>query len=139
MENFLGYLIKAGNSTAIFPHKYIKLETYKATPNQREEIEAYRDDYTRDLYRVTSDGMKTKVEFSTLDGLTLSEKLEIQTFFNNAMVDTTQRKVHITFWDDEKNEYRSSYFYIPDVDYSIRKIDGTDIIYNSLTYKLVEY
>ncbi len=139
MAEFEGYLIKSGNTNAVFPHKYIKLETYKATPNQREEIEAYRDDYTRDLTRVTAVGKKSKVEFSTLEGLNLAQKKEIQAFFNACMTDTSQRKVYLKCWNDETNEYFTSYFYIPDVEYPIREIKGHDITYNSLIYKLVEY
>lgn len=141
MSAFEGYLIKAGNSDEIFPHKYINISTYKSTPNQREEIEAYRDDYTRDLTRITADGMKTSIEFQTLDGISLEEKIEIQEFFKNCMVNEKERKVHITYWDDENNLYETSYFYLPDTQYTIDEINEKDMTmtYKSLTYKLVEY
>lgn len=138
---FQGYLIKAGNGNAIFPHKYISLETYKSTPNQREEIEAYRDDYTRDLTRITADGMKSTIEFSTLDGLTLEEKIEIQTFFKSAMIDKKERKVILTYWNDEENTYKTAYFYLPDMQYTVQEIDEekNTMTYKTLSYKLVEY
>ena len=139
MSAFNGYLLKAGNSESIFPHKYINISTYKSTPNQREEIEAYRDDYTRNLTRVTADGMKTSIEFQTLDGITLEEKMEIQDFFKSCTVNEKERKVHITYWDDENNLYETSYFYLPDTPYTIDEIKDKTITYKSLTYKLVEY
>ena len=58
MANFEGYLFKKtvtqGTSTidVPFPNRYIALDTWSSTPNQREEIKAYRDDNTRDLTRV---------------------------------------------------------------------------------------
>lgn len=141
MSDFAGYLIKAGNGDRIFPHEYINLESYKTTPNQREEIEAYRDDYTRNLTRITADGMKTSIEFSTLDGLTLEEKIEIQAFFSSAMINTQARKVILNYWNDEENTYKTSYFYLPDVQYTISKIDreSNTMTYKSISYKLVEY
>ena len=79
---FLGYLLKIANSSIIFPNHYIQYETWKSTPNQREEIKAYRDDNTRDLFRVTAEGRKTIISFSTRPGLNLQDKLIIQDFFN---------------------------------------------------------
>lgn len=140
--NFKGYLIKSAEvGSLIFPHKYISLESYESTPNQREEVEAYRDDYTRDLTRVTADGMKSKITFSLLDGLTLEQKMEIQDFFNQSMVNEKERKVHITYWDDEKNAYKTSYFYYPDIAYQITRIDkeNNTLIYKSIKYTLIEY
>ena len=141
MTEFKGYLMKAGNSNTIFPHKYINISTYKATPNQREEIEAYRDDYTRDLHRLTADGMKSKITFSTVENITLEEKIEIQDFFNSCMVDKKERKVYLTYWDDEDNIYETSYFYYPDIQYTINKLDreNNTIIYATLDYSLTEY
>ena len=140
--NFKGYLIKSAEvDDLIFPEKYISLESYESTPDQREEVEAYRDDYTRDLTRVTADGMKSKVEFSLLDGLTLEQKMEVQDFFNKSMVDEKERKVHIEYWDDEKNEYKPAYFYYPDIKYQIIRIDKekNTLIYKAIKYTLIEY
>lgn len=141
MSEFKGYLIKAGNSDKLFPHEYINTGTYKATPNQREEIEAYRDDYTRDLTRITADGMKSKIVFSTVDDITLEQKKEIQDFFASCMVDKKQRKVLITYWDDEDNIYETAYFYYTDVQYSINRLDreNNTIRYASVEYSLTEY
>lgn len=140
--NFKGYLIKSAEiDNLIFPEKYINLESYESTPDQREDADSYRDDYTRDLTRVVVDGMKSKIEFSLLDGLTLEQKMEIQDFFEQSMVDEKERKVHITYWDDEKNVYKTSYFYVPNMPYPISRIDkeNNTLIYKSLKYTLVEY
>ncbi len=134
---FEGYLIKS--AAGIFPHELIKLKSYKSTPNQREEIEAYRDDYTRDLTRITASGTKSAIEFATIDDLTLEQKKQIQSFFSDVTSDALQRKVRLTFWNDEDNAYYTKDFYIPDIEYNINRIKGNNIYYNSLTYKLTEY
>lgn len=141
MTEFKGYLLKAGNSNKLFPHEYINIGTYKATPNQREEIEAYRDDYTRDLTRVTAEGMKTKIVFSTAEDITLEQKIEIQDFFKSCMVDKKERKIYLTYWDDEDNIYETSYFYLPDIQYTVKTIDREKktMIYAAVDYSLTEY
>ena len=47
MSDFKGFLLK--NSSGETLDRYIQFDTYSSTPNQREEINAYRDDNTRDL------------------------------------------------------------------------------------------
>lgn len=134
---FSGYLLKSGND--IFPHKYIKLESWDSTPNQREEIKAYRDDNTRNLTRVTASGKKTVFSFATISGLTLSQKQEIQTFFTSHETDSLQRKINLTYWNDEENTYKTGTFYRPNMNFPIKKITSNDIVYGELKFEFVEY
>ena len=140
---FLGYLLKIANSSIIFPNHYIQYETWKSTPNQREEIKAYRDDNTRDLFRVTAEGRKTIISFSTRPGLDLQDKLIIQDFFNCGETefngDVDERKIHLTYWNDEDNCYKSGYFYRPNIEYPIRAITQDNIKYGEIKITLVEY
>ena len=142
-SNFKGYLIKATLTGQIFPLKYINYESWDSTPKQREEIKAYRDDNTRDLTRITADGMKSVFGFQTRANLHLSEKLEIQNFFVSAESDHHQRKVNLQYWNDETNQYEIADFYRPDMNFPIRKIindgDNSDIIYGALKLEFVEY
>ena len=137
MSNFNGYLLKSGND--ILPHKYIQLNTWESTPNQREEIKAYRDDNTRNLKRYTAPGKKTAFSFTTIDNLTLAEKEEIQSFFTSHETDSLQRKISLTYWNDEENKYKTAYFYRPNMNFPIKKISGTDITYGELKFEFVEY
>lgn len=125
-----------------FPLAYMQADTYKTNPNQREEIKAYRDDNTRDLTRVTAEGKKTTIEFK-LRSVWLEEKMYIQGWFNNAEKNTQeaheQRKVQLEFWDEEENAYKTGYFYRPNLEFEILKVEGNDIKYKPLTIKLVEY
>lgn len=140
-----GYLIKktitVGTSTVdvIFPDKYIALESWDSTPNQREEIKAYRDDNTRDLTRITAQGKKSVFRFQTRKHLHLAEKMEIQNFFTSSESDPDQRKIYLTIWNEETNDYMSAYFYRPNMKFPIYKISNDDIIYNALSFELIEY
>lgn len=136
--NFRGYLMK-NSKGHIFPHQFIELGSYDSLPNSREEIDAYRDDYTRDLTRITAKGTKSSITFNTLDGLDLNEKYLVQQFFAEAMTDTLQRRFHMEYWNDEDNKYDEGDFYVADVHYPIKEIRTDTIIYASVQYELVEY
>lgn len=134
---FQGYLLKAGNT--VFPHNYIQYEKFSTTPNIREEIEAYRDDYTRALYRVTAPGHVTTFKFTVKDGLHSADIKAIKDFFTSATVNSEQRKVQLTYWNMEDMTYKTSYFYRPDINYTIRQITGNDFICNEFDIEFIEY
>lgn len=136
MSEFRGYLLRNEQGETI--DKYIQLDTYKSTPNQREEIDAYRDDNTRALYRETADGMKTAISFTSMP-VDLAGKMAIQSFFNNATVIAKERKVYLTYWNDEDNQYESSYFYIANYYFKIIRITEDNIFYEAIDFDLVEY
>ena len=136
MVGFEGYLLLNDNGATI--DRYIQFDTYSSSPNQREEILAIRDDNTRDLFRVTAEGTKTALVFDT-KAVDLEGKIAIQDFFRNAMVDELQRKVKLTYWNDEDNVYKTTYFYIPDIKFKIKRITKDNIFYRPLTIDLIEY
>lgn len=135
---FEGYLLKFGDT--ILPNKYLYYESYSATPNQRTEIEAYRDDYTQELFRTTSEGLKTKIE-AQIKPMWLEDKLEYMDIIENGLVDKLQRKYEITYWNDEDASYSTGYFYIPDTQFSIYLVDADkkSILYNAFKLTLIEY
>lgn len=137
--NFAGYLLKAVATNTIFPHNYIALESWNSTPDQREELKAYRDDNTRNLTRVTAAGKKSVFSFETRDKLNLEDKMAIQKFFTDAESDHDQRKIQLQFWNEETNSYDTGYFYRPNMNFSIYKINGNDIIYKPLKFEFIEY
>lgn len=136
MANFEGYLIKSGND--ILPNHFIQYDTYNSDPNYREEIKAYRDDNTRDLYRITAEGYKTSLHFSTLP-LNLEQKKAFLKFFTDHETNALERKIQITYWNDEESTYKTGYFYRPNMKFSIRKITENDIYYNPIEIGLIEY
>lgn len=133
---FEGYLMKAFETT--FPHKYIQISTYQTTPSQRQDLDSYQDS-KGNLHRTVVPHDRSKIVFKTIDNLKLAEKQEIQAFFNGAMTNARERKVTLTYWNDEDNIYKTGSFYIPDVTYPIKRIMGNDIVYDSVEYHLIEY
>ena len=134
-----GYLIKATKTGQIFPDTYIAFDSYESEPNHREEIKAYRNDNTRDLTRVTAEGTKSSINFTTRPNLHLADKQAIQAFFTNNESDALERKINLEYWNDEDNDYHIADFYRPDIKFKMKKITNTDIIYNELTIDLIEY
>ena len=139
MSAFKGYLLRAVATNTIFPNSYIVYEGWDSTPNQREEIKAWRDDNTRDLYRITAQGTKNSLTFKVKENLHLADKIAIQKFFTDAEINHLERKVELEYWNDEDNEYKTAYFYRPDIKFTMKKITDDDIIYKEFTIDLVEY
>lgn len=133
---FEGYLMKAFGT--MFPHKYIQISTYQTTPSQRQDLDSYQDS-KGNLHRTVVPHDRSKIVFKTIDDLKLAEKQEIQAFFNGAMSNARERKITLTYWNDEDNMYKTGSFYIPDVTYPIKRIMGNDIVYDSVEYHLIEY
>lgn len=139
MSNFEGYLIKFGN--VIMPNKYLVLDGWKATPNQRVEADAYRDANGL-LHRETLSNYKTQISLSVAE-LELTAKMEFQSIINQAMLNETERKVDVTYWNDETNQYvkAPNGFYLPDIEWTISNVDEKkkNITYKEFTVKLIEY
>jgi hypothetical protein len=140
---FEGYLLAVCGTDftpkRVFPNKYIQYNSWSSTPNQREEIKAYRDDNTRNLTRITAAGKKSVFSFKVRSPLHLDDKIEIQRFFTDFELDKEQRKVNLRFWDDEHNTYKTGTFYRPNMQFPIMKITDDDIIYGELTIECIEY
>ncbi len=137
---FKGWLIKFGD--VILPNSFLMADGWESTPNQRLEIDAYRDANAL-LHRETADDFKTKLSLNIRD-MNLAERRA----FNNVIAlatlpytDRKQRRVGITYWNDETLEYSTGIFYITDSKYSIHILDGDDpdIEYNPFTLTLIEY
>jgi hypothetical protein len=139
MSAFKGYLLRATKTNTRFPAKYIEEGTWSSTPNQREEIKAYRDDNTRDLYRVTAKGKKSIFSFSTRPNLHLADKIVIQNFFYENESNVEERKINLEYWDDDNNTYKTGDFYRPNMPFKIIQYSNDDIIYDSFDFDFVEY
>lgn len=137
-STFKGYLIKAVATNEPLPNKFIQFKTYESTPDQREELKAYRDDNSRNLVRVTADGEKSVVQFKTRPSMHLAEKMELQSWLYRAESNHKQRNIEILFWNDEINDYDSGVFYRPNPKYPIIRVEDDDIIYDEMEIKFIE-
>lgn len=139
MDNFKGILLYRTADNKPFPQQYIEMGSWSSNPDQREEIRAYRDDNTRALTRITAQGRKSIFSFATRNNLHLKDKIAIQNWFTEKEVNSTERKIQLTFWNEETNDYDTGYFYRPNMEFKIKSIIGNDIIYDSMQFDFVEY
>ncbi len=133
MNNYNGYLLKFGSQ--ILPNSFL-LE-YKSTPNRRSEASA-ETDQNGALIRETLTHTRSTLSFST-HILKLDQKIQFQSIINSSIINALQRKATVEYWNDETNSYSSGYFYIPDIEYSVKDADNTDILYNPISVELIEY
>ena len=125
--SFNGTLLKVG-STAI-PYKFMSTESYKVTPNQRMESSAKRVS-TGLLHRTTCSHTASKIEFNT-PALWNRDAEELMNLLENAWTNVNQRKCYVTYFDPETNTHKSGTFYMPDIDFTIMKVD---LIHNRILY-----
>lgn len=137
---YSGYLIKVGGASGvILPLKYMKIEAYDITPNQRMEVEAKRD-VTGVLHRTTVAHTASKIEFNT-PILTNADIDDLMTMFRNAWTSTAERKLNLQYYDMETNSYKTGTFYMPDIKFQINRIDSAKniIYYKETRIAFIEY
>ena len=139
--NWLGYYFKSVKTGQIFPSKYIQHDTFKQTPSQMEEVKAYRDDNSRDLHRFTAEGHKTVWYFKTPKHLHLADMIAIQNFFINGeeATDHDEQKIQLKYWNQKALDYKTGWFYRPNLDYVTNHISDTDIVFDEQQIDLIEY
>ena len=134
---YQGWLVKFG-STAV-PNGY--LEKYKETPNQRLELDAYRD-VAALLHRETSQNYKTKIVIP-IRKLYLGEKIVLKAIVDSGIVSggERERKVSATYWNSEDMDYKTGVFYMPDIEYTISRVNEIklNMIYEPFEIQLIEY
>lgn len=138
--NFQGWLLKIGDVK--LPNSFIVADGWKSTPNQRIEIDAYRDANVL-LHRETSSNYKTKLSLN-IRSLELQEMEALRNVIGLAQLPESfrnQRRVALTYWNDEELEYKTGIFYMPNIDYTIYKVDEEtkNIFYNEFTMEFIEY
>lgn len=138
--NFQGWLIKFGN--VVLPNSFLLADGWESTPNQRIEIDAYRDANVL-LHRETAENHKTKLKLN-IKGMTLQERIAFQNVIGLATLsheDKKQRRVSVTYWNDETLAYASGIFYMSDTSFTIHNVnqEEKDIEYNSFNITLTEY
>ena len=140
MQEFGGWLIKFGD--VVLPNSFLLADGWESTPNQRVEIDAYRDANIL-LHRETSPNFKTKLTLNIRE-MNLEERRAWNNIIGLAELPQTeenQRRVRCTYWNDETLEYSAGIFYMSDTTYSIHTLSEQerDIDYNDFKVTLVEY
>lgn len=136
---FNGYLIKVGGANGTeLPMKYIKIEGYDVTPNQRLESEAKRA-VTGVLHRTTVAHTATKIEFST-PIMTNADVDAMMTLFKNNWTSAAERKLTLQYYDMESDSYKEGTFYMPDIKFQINHVkSNTVLVYKETRIAFIEY
>lgn len=106
---FQGYLIKVGNYT--IPLQFMKLESYTSMPDQRQDLDSYRD-ADGYLHRNVLPHTATKIEFETPYMRRSDMQALIQGIRSN-FTSNLARSCTVTYYDDETDEYKTGTFYMP--------------------------
>ena len=106
---FQGYYIKVGNYT--IPLTFMKLESYKSAPNQRQDLDSYRD-ADGYLHRNVLSHTATKLEFET-PYLTFKDMRSLIQNIRANYTDELARTVEVTYYDEETDSYKTGTFYMP--------------------------
>lgn len=130
-----GYLIKFGNT--VLPFKYIAAGTYKAAPSQTADLDSYRD-ANAELHRNVVRNNIAKIEWET-PYLTDTEVMALMSIINAAMTSALERKVTVTFYQDDQGTYRTGNFYVPDITFTVYQANAYGVIYMPTRIALIEY
>lgn len=135
-----GYLIKVGGSAGTpLPMKYVKLDGYNISPNQRMEAQAGRS-VTGLLHRSTVSHTASKIEINT-PYMTNRDVNDMMTLFRNAWTNTLERKLDLQYYDMETDSYKTGTFYMPDIKFEIDHIETATntIVYKEIRIAFIEY
>lgn len=120
------------------PLGMIRYETYQITPQQTIDLDSYRSENGNLLRNPVA--TKCKIEFNT-PLMTDSEWAEIWKIIKAGFNNNTERKLKLKYYDTLSATYKTGYFYVPDVQTTIRNIEeGAGVInYNEIRIAFIEY
>lgn len=134
---FNGSLLKFSGDN--FPLKYVFKESYKVTPNRRQDLDPYRDGNGY-LHRNTLPHTATTIQFQTKP-MWNDQFEQMMNFIRSHYTNTQEKKLQITYYSPDINSYKTGNFYVPDVEYVMDLVDTVKnrILYLSTTLEFIEY
>ena len=132
---YAGYFIALDGD--ILPFEYMKHDSYKVSPNQRQDLDSYSDQLGY-LHRNSLDHVATKAEWQS--PVMKYEKFKIMmNFFVSKYTVYKERKLNATYYDFETDTYKSGTFYMPDYAVEVYNANSTTFTVNPITFKIIEY
>lgn len=130
---YQGYLIKIGEY--IFPHKYIKFDTYSSYANMQ-DFEPWTD-ANGYLHRNAVDLKALKVEFETIPMLTDKQFAEIMANISANYTSFAARTFKATVYIPEYDDYVTQSAYLADYQPQIYGIFDNIIKYNAIKFSII--
>ena len=140
-NNNYGLVQVVTNGTSTYtkiPLKYIRYETYQITPQQTIDLDSYRSENGNLLRNPVA--TKCKLEFNT-PLMTDTQWGEIWNIIKAGFNNNTERKLKLKYYDTLSATYKTGYFYVPDVQTTIRNIEEAEgvINYQEIRLAFIEY
>lgn len=134
---FNGSLLSLGGSN--FPLKYVFKESYKVTPNRRQDLDPYRD-ANGNLHRNVLSHTATTISFQTKP-MWNDEMATLMAFIRNRYTDQDEKKLSITYYSPDTDSYKTGNFYMPDMEFNMDMVDTVKkkVMYKSMTLEFIEY
>ena len=132
---YAGYLIKVGDYT--IPLKYIKAESYSAY-RSIQDLDSYRD-ADGVLHRTALSHVPNKVEFETPAMMTDKTFSEFMSNIQRNYINVNERRLSVTMYVPETNEYVTQDMYMPDITPSMYHADSEKIQYKSIRLAFIGY
>lgn len=133
---FQNYLMRIGGTA--LPYDLIQIGSYKATPNQRQDLDSYRDN-SGFLHRNTLAHTATKIEFNTVP-MTEAQKESLMQIFRSNFSSEKERKLSANYYDPETSTYKTGTFYMPDIEFQLYTVDEHGVLwYDSFRVAFIEY
>ena len=120
-----------------FPMKYIRAESYKVTRSVT-DIDSYRD-ANGVLHRNALNHVLFKVEFETIPLLNNVQVAEIMSFLNSKMTNPKERKLTVTAFLPEIDDYVTQDVYMPDTTFEIYSTYERMLKYNPIRICFIGY
>lgn len=117
--------------------EYIKRSSLDITPNQRQDLDSYRD-ADGVLHRTVLNHTATKIEFETTY-LNNTKMAEFTGILNSNFTSSLERKLSVTYYDAEHNDYKSGTFYVPDFSFKPYLKKGTYLQWEPVRFAFIEY
>lgn len=133
---FNGVLLQIGSSEIV---KFVKQDSYKISPAQRQDLDSFVN-ANGVLERNVLPHRRSKIEINTIP-MDNTKMAELWGIINANFISESERKVPLTYYRQDIDDYASGSFYIPDPQFPINRIDRKNkkIYYDSMTLKFIEY
>lgn len=135
---YSGYLIKVGTYT--IPLSIIRAETYSAYKSVT-DLDSYVDGNAV-LHRNVCEHIAHKIEFETIPLLTNTQFADFMSNLYSQMAsdqEKLERKVSVTAYIPETDDYITQDMYIPDIKPEIYFADANKIQYNQVRIAFIAY
>ena len=136
---YAGYLVKVGPSNDLYeiPLSIIRAETYTVFMSVT-DLDSYVDG-NGELHRNALSHIANKVEFETIPLMTNTEFASLMTNLRNRMSNTLERKLSVTLYIPEIDDYVTQDMYMPDIKPPLYYADQNKIQYNQIRLAFIGY